>query len=263
MPATRPEQNDYRSPSAADDLSGRLAGIAHTGGHRTLAERAFASLHEAIVTGVLQPGERLPIEELATVLDMSPMPIREALRRLDAAGMVENVPHRGARVTELSIDDLREVYQARLALEPLAIRQAAMRFTDADAKTASDALQRHRTAVRHNDVVAAWRAHTDFHFALYDAAGSRWLIRLVTPLWETSERYRHASSPIAWRLDARQREHDRILEACIAHDPERAAAELHNHLVGTAEHVSSDMGGPQLFELRPVPPAGNGRDVGS
>ena len=54
---------------------------------------------------------------LAEVLEMSPMPIREALRLLDAVGLVENVPHRGARVTELSIADLREVYEARLALD--------------------------------------------------------------------------------------------------------------------------------------------------
>ena len=59
---------------------------------------------------------------------MSPMPIREAVRRLDAAGLVENIPHRGARVTELSVTDLAEVYEARMALEVLAIRRAAERF---------------------------------------------------------------------------------------------------------------------------------------
>ena len=86
----------------ADDRSGR--------GHRTLAEKAFETLHAAIITGQLRPGARLPIEELAEVLEMSPMPIREAVRRLDAAGLVENIPHRGARVTELSVTDLAEVY---------------------------------------------------------------------------------------------------------------------------------------------------------
>src|SRR5450755_3052761 len=97
-------------------------------GHRTLAEKAFETLHGAIITGQLRPGTRLPIEELAEVLEMSPMPIREAVRRLDAAGLVDNIPHRGARVTELSVVDLAEVYEARLALEVLAIRRAAGRF---------------------------------------------------------------------------------------------------------------------------------------
>src|ERR1700691_3303545 len=85
-------------------------------GHRTLAEKAFETLHAAIITARLRVGTRLPIEELAQLLRMSPMPIREAVRRLDAAGLVENIPHRGARVTELSITDLSEVFEARLAL---------------------------------------------------------------------------------------------------------------------------------------------------
>src|ERR1700727_1107831 len=99
--------------------------------HRTLAEKAFDTLHSAIVTGQLRPGARLPIEELAERLEMSPMPIREAVRRLHAAGLVKNIPHRGARVTELSITDLAEVYEARLALEVPAIRHAAEHFSPA------------------------------------------------------------------------------------------------------------------------------------
>ena len=85
--------------------------MAPDGGARTLAERAYSALHDAIITGGLAPGERLPIDRLADDLDMSPMPIREALHRLDSAGLVESVPHRGARVTELSIGDLHEVYE--------------------------------------------------------------------------------------------------------------------------------------------------------
>ena len=232
--------------------SKKLASLSHPRGHRTLAEQAFASLHEAIVTGVLEPGERLPIEELAEVLEMSPMPIREALRRLDAAGLVEHVPHRGARVTELAVDDLREVYTVRLELEPLAVRAAAARFTDDDAETARRALERHLEAVEADRLSDAWTTHTEFHFALYDAADNRWLARLITPLWETSERYRHASGPVEWRLRERHREHEAILDACIAGDPERAARELHNHLARTANDVSERMGGGKLFELLPV-----------
>ena len=92
--------------------------------------------------GDLAPGERLPIEELGVALGMSAMPIREALRRLDAAGLVENIPHRGARVTELSIADLAEVYEARLALEPLAVRRAAERFNAEQAAVADGGSRR-------------------------------------------------------------------------------------------------------------------------
>jgi len=230
----------------------KLSALRAAGGHRTLAERAFATLHEAIVTGVLPPGERLPIEELAEILEMSPMPIREALRLLDSVGLVENIPHRGARVTELSIDDLREVYEARLALEPLAVQHAAERFTDADASLAAERLEAHVRAYRQRDLGPVWSTHTAFHFALYDAAQSRWMHRLIRPLWETSERYRFAMLPVRMNLEQRRLEHERILQACIDHDPATAARELHNHLARTANLIAAQMGGGELFELLPA-----------
>jgi len=228
-----------------------LAALAASGGHRTLAERAFATLHEAIITGVLAPGERLPIEELADVVDMSPMPIREALRLLDSVGLVENIPHRGARVTQLSIDDLHEVYEARLALEPLAIRHAAENFTASDVELAQRCLHEHVEASRGTDLGAVWATHTAFHFALYDAAHSRWMSRLIRPLWETSERYRFAMLPIRASLTKRRDEHELILKACAEHDPDFAARELYNHLSRTANQVATHMGGDELFELLP------------
>jgi DNA-binding GntR family transcriptional regulator len=232
----------------------KLAALRPTGGHRTLAEHAFTTLHEAVVTGVLRPGERLPIEELAEVLEMSPMPIREAVRQLDSVGLVENIPHRGARVTELSIDDLREVYEARLALEPLAVRHAAELFSPADAEFARERLEAHVKAYKSRDLRRIWATHTAFHFALYNAAHSRWMTRLIQPLWETSERYRFAMLPVRMNLDQRRLEHERILEACAAHEPDVSAVELHNHLARTANLIANQMGGNNLFELLPSPP---------
>jgi DNA-binding GntR family transcriptional regulator len=229
-------------------------------GHRTLAEKAFVALHDAIVIGELKPGERLPIEELAEVLDMSPMPVREALRRLDAAGLVENVPHRGARITELSIDDLYDVYQARLALEPLAVEHAARHFSESDAQRGRELLDR-LNALGDSNTPNVWAAHTAFHFALYDAAGSAWLLRLIQPLWESSQRYRLAA-PTKRKLTMRREEHERMLEACIAHRATAARAELHNHLVRTANLVSQAMGGDDLFKPVAVPKARGARASG-
>ena len=231
----------------------KLSALRPAGGHRTLAERSFATLHEAIVTGVLAPGERLPIEELAEILEMSPMPIREALRLLDSVGLVENIPHRGARVTELSIGDLREVYEARLALEPLAVRHAAENFTDEDAEQAAERLAEHVRASKQRALGPIWSTHTAFHFALYEAANSRWMLRLIHPLWESSERYRFAKLPVRLNLDKRRLEHERILQACNDHDPDRASIELHNHLARTANSIAGQMGGgDELFELLPA-----------
>lgn len=222
-------------------------GGAPSRGHRTLAEKAYETLHTAIITGVLRPGTRLPIEELAEQLEMSPMPIREAVRRLDAAGLVDNVPHRGARVTELSVIDLAEVYEVRLALEPLAIRRTAVRFTQAQAAYARTCLDQ-LESMSDETSEATSEAHARFHFAFYDAAESAWLLRLIRPPWQVSERYA-LEWPQVRRLDARAREHREILAACEAHDPERAAQALHDHLTTTANSVARAMGGDPLYRL--------------
>ncbi|MHB1509735.1 MAG: GntR family transcriptional regulator [Acidimicrobiales bacterium] len=226
------------------------------GEHRTLAEKAFSSLHEAILTGALKPGERLPIEEVAELLGMSPMPVREAVRRLDLLGLVQNIPHKGARVTELSMEDLSEIYALRLILEPLAVYRAAEVFDQAD-------LQRAQTAL---DVMNAapdgspdtWRSHSAFHLCLYGAAGSSWLMRLIQPLWESSERYRLAIV-VKPKVAHRRNEHERLLKACVDHEPARAAYELYNHLAITANAQAKAMGGDHLFAIleggswRPAP----------
>jgi DNA-binding GntR family transcriptional regulator len=223
----------------ADDGSNRS--------HRTLAEKAFDTLHQAIITGQLRPGARLPIEELAEVLEMSPMPIREAVRRLDGAGLVENIPHRGARVTQLSITDLAEVYEVRLALEILAIRRAAERF---EAHHEATARQRLQTLNRMSDdnSAATSAGHQAFHFSLYEAADSAWLLRLIRPVWETSERY-CLEVPQSRQLAARRGEHEAILEACVEHDCDGAALALRDHLATTANSISVAMGSAPLFEL--------------
>jgi DNA-binding GntR family transcriptional regulator len=223
----------------AEDGSGR--------GHRTLAEKAFDTLHTAIITGQLRPGTRLPIEELAEVLEMSPMPIREAVRRLDSAGLVENIPHRGARVTELSITDLAEVVDARLALEVLAIRRAAERFDEAHERQARECLIALNSLPDDNSAATS-AAHAAFHFALYEAADSAWLMRLIRPVWETSERY-CLEVPSCRQLVGRRHEHEAILGACVAHDPDRAAISLYDHLATTANSIAVTMGGEKLFAL--------------
>ena len=222
---------------------------------RTLADSAVELLHEAILNGDFAPGERLPIEDLAARLGMSPMPIREALRELDARGLVEHIPHRGARVAEVSVVDLRETYEVRLSLETMAVRQAALNFTESDAEKAASHLKEWRQAKRGGQAVAARIAHTEFHFTLYEAAGSRWLLRSIRPVWKNGERYRLESVDDRATLDERMREHERILSFCVQHKPDEAAVELHNHLVRTANLMAAKLGGSEPFVLLPAPKA--------
>lgn len=214
---------------------------------RTLAEQAAAELQEAILNGELAPGAPLRLEKLARTLDMSPMPVREALRQLEMLGLAEHVPHRGARVSRLSIEDLRDTYEARLPLETLAVRHAAERFGNDDGERCARLLAGHVRAYRSGDDRRGRELHAQFHFAVYAASGSQWLPRLIRPLWENSERYRIASLAARGSLERRRREHERILDACVANDPDAAEQALRAHLVLTANLVAKRMGEPPLF----------------
>ncbi|HSL64266.1 MAG TPA: GntR family transcriptional regulator [Gaiellaceae bacterium] len=214
---------------------------------RTLAERAVADLQESILSGELAPGAPLRLEALAKALDMSPMPIREAIRELERLGLAEHVPHRGARVARLTVEDLRDTYEARLALEGLAVRHAAERCGGGDVALLQRLLDDHVHAYRNGDATAGRTLHAEFHFALYAASGSLWLPRLIRPLWENSERYRIASLRAGRSLERRRGEHQRIVDACAAHDPPAAEAALRAHLVLTANLVARKMGVGPLF----------------
>jgi DNA-binding GntR family transcriptional regulator len=217
------------------------------GPHRTLAERAFNELRAAIVSGELPPGTRLRIHELADSLDMSPMPIREAVRRLEALGLVEHVPHRGARVTVQAPQDLLDLVRARLAVEPAATSLAASGFEDTDRTAAERALAQYRLAAELKDIGAVCEADHDFHFALYQAAGSPWLLRLIRPLWESAERYRRTGAHGAYALSERETEHSIILEACVRHDESAAAESMSRHLKRSANRISAALMGTTLF----------------
>ena len=219
---------------------------------RTLAERAFEALHAAIVNGDIAPGERLRIEKLATMLGMSHLPIREAIRRLESVGLVAHIPHRGASVAALSLEDLRQLYEARLLIEPEIIARAARNFSEEDEAVARAALDRQADAERERAAAEIWAAHTEFHFALYRPSRATWLLYVVQPLWDSSQRYRMTIAPLSSEQRRREahREHKQMLAACAKHDGDAAATILHNHLVKTANLITDQMNGEHVFVLR-------------
>jgi DNA-binding GntR family transcriptional regulator len=220
-----------------------------TSRHRTMAEAALEELREAIILGELVPGAPLRLEDLARSLGMSISPIREAVRQLEALGLAEHVPHHGAKVVALDVDDLRELFEVRLALETLAVRGAARRFGEEDATRARSSLEAWGTARRGNDVREAMRAHTAFHFTIYEAAGSQWLLRLIRPAWDSCERYRPALlSPKGDLQDRHERLDAELLAACEAHDEDRAAAALRAHLELAGEFYAVELGDRGIFE---------------
>jgi DNA-binding GntR family transcriptional regulator len=217
--------------------------------HRTMAEYALEQLREAIILGELPAGTPLRLDELARSLGMSISPIREAVRQLEALGLAKHVPHQGARVLDFDVEELRDLFAIRLALESLAVRRAAERFTDEDAEAALAPLERFDAAAAGEDVRESMRAHTDFHFTLYDASQSSWLVALIRPAWDRSERFRPALLTSKDGPQERHRAYDRaLLDACAAHDPEGAAAVLHDHLELASVIFEHELGGRGIFD---------------
>jgi DNA-binding GntR family transcriptional regulator len=205
--------------------------------HRTMAEVAVEEIREAIIHGELVPGAPLRLEDLARALGMSISPIREAVRRLEALGLAEHVPHHGAKVVALDVDDLRDLFQVRLAIETLAVRRASGCLA---------ALAAARTS---GDVRAAMRAHTEFHFTLYAASGSQWLPRLIRPAWDSCERYRPALFLERGELQDRHQQLDaELLAACAAREADAAADALRRHLELAGSFYARELGDRGIFQ---------------
>jgi DNA-binding GntR family transcriptional regulator len=216
--------------------------------HRTMAEFALDQLREAIILGELPAGTPLRLDELARSLGMSISPIREAVRQLEALGLAKHVPHQGARVLDFDVDDLRDLFVARLAIETIAVRRAAERFTEADSATARRHLDRLDAAHAAGDIRETMRAHTDFHFTFYEAAQSSWLLALIRPCWDRAERFRPALLSPARGLQDRHRALDgQLLDACVAHEPCAAASIWHDHLELASALFETELGGEGIF----------------
>jgi DNA-binding GntR family transcriptional regulator len=216
--------------------------------HRTMAEAALERLREAIILGELTPGTPLRLEDLARSLGTSISPIREAVRQLEARGLAEHVPHHGAKVVALDIEELRELFSIRLALESMAVRRAAELFTADDERAACEHLAELDRARQAHDARAAMRAHTAFHFALYEAARSGWLLRIIRPAWDSCERYRPVLLGAGGSPQDRHAELDReLLQSCVARDPDRAAAALHAHLELATDIYAVELAGRSVF----------------
>lgn len=198
--------------------------------HVTVAEAATTALFNAIVDGTLAPGTHLRLKDLAEQFGLSMMPMREAVRRLEALGLVELEPHRGAFVRPKTLADLQSTYATRRLLEGEAAAQAAEAFTEAEASLARRALDDLDRCLAAGDTEHARDAHERFHFTIYHASASPWLVRSITPLWRNAERYRLESLRPASLAKRRAREHDAILAAVVAGDAEAARKRMDEHL---------------------------------
>jgi DNA-binding GntR family transcriptional regulator len=224
---------------------------------RTRVEFAAEWLRENILSGELVPGERIPLDPIAERLDMSLIPVREALRTLASEGLVIQLPHRGYVVTPLSVDDVLDSYRLRVLIEPLSVRLAVPRLTPADIAALRNELEWLGRAFREGDWASHRIHHRNFHFGIYERCGSVWLVRFSEMLWLNTQRYQRLTTQIKGELEERQREHERILDACERDDAEQASELMHDHLSRAGQKIRDFLEQNEHVLARPGESAAN------
>lgn len=193
-------------------------------------------LREAITTGHLRASEPLPQDEIAAQLDVSHIPVREALRQLQSEGLVTYQANRGATVSALSPGEIREIYEIRAILESAAVRRAASHLT-ADH---FDRAERMLDLAEADQDGAAWGSHdVDFHQLIYDLDQRPQMRDLIEGLLRRVDRYWLIQGLMLRHRATFEREHRALLAALRERDADRAAQVLEAHLAGAAALLAS------------------------
>jgi DNA-binding GntR family transcriptional regulator len=188
-----------------------------------LRDDVYVRLRDAIVGGVLEPGEQLRDADLAAWLGVSRTPVREALLRLQQGGLVVARPGRSTTVATLDVRAIRDAQAVVASMHELAVRQAVAQLTDADLDRMREANARFADALRADDVDAALAADDDFHAVPVASAANealRSVLEQFTPSLRRLERLRFGS--LSGRGSVAL--HDRLVERCAAGDVAGAAA---------------------------------------
>jgi DNA-binding GntR family transcriptional regulator len=191
-------------------------------------------LREAITTGHLRANQPLPQDEIAAQLNVSHIPVREALRQLQSEGLVTYQPNRGAQVSALGPDEIREIYEIRALLETAAIRRAVPRLSVAELQRAAAIL----TAAEATADGAEWGSlDVEFHELIYRLDDRPRLRELIDGLLRRVDRYWLILGLMLTHREEFEREHRALLESVEARDADRAAALLGRHLAGAANRL--------------------------
>jgi DNA-binding GntR family transcriptional regulator len=199
----------------------------------TTAAWILENLRTAILQGTLEAHSLIRQDEIAAAYGVSRMPVREAVRALEAEGLVIARPNRGSFVAPLDPEDAAEIFDIRASLEALALRRSIPRMDEAKKKAAVDAL----AALEQASPEDASRRHREFHLSLYACAGER-LLRLIGQHIDAAERYLRLEATIVGTIDEDRYEHRALLDATLAGDIRGATRLIERHVAGTGREIS-------------------------
>lgn len=198
--------------------------------HRTLSAAIVDELRRAILCGTYAAGTQLRQDALAEAYGVSRIPVREALFQLEAEGLVRMVPQKGAIVSELSLDEINDVFELRAILEPRLLVRSADAFTDADFTKLDDIQARFVAATTARDVSNFGVLNAEFHLALYAHAVLPRTQGIVVSLLQTSDRYTRVQLSSREAMAVAVREHAELITLCRARDVAGACALLKSHI---------------------------------
>jgi DNA-binding GntR family transcriptional regulator len=204
-------------------------------------------LREEILSGRIAPGERIRQEEVASRFGASRLPVREALRILEAEGLTEHETHKGARVPKLGTHEVDVVYQMRERLEPLALAESLPHLTEDDLLRLESMQERIESSTGIDEFLVLDR---EFHLLTYGGCGIEQLSAMVVRLWNTTQHYRrtfmHLTEPSRrWVVNA---EHRLILNAVQRRDAVDGERYLSGHIRRTRIELSKH---PEVFGETP------------
>jgi DNA-binding GntR family transcriptional regulator len=180
----------------------------------------------------------MTLADLSGELGLSHMPVREALLRLEREGLLMSEPHKGMRVVPLSLKDAQEIFEIRCELEGLSAYKAAQ-VADADVVQDLRAINSDfAEAYRRQDFTAMGSANWLLHRRILQSAGSAQLTRVLEDHWTASQRYRSGYQLIPGRAKLTIVEHDAIIDAIAARDPEQARSAARAHIQKAGDELS-------------------------
>ncbi len=198
------------------------------------SEAVREALRDAILSGVLPPGERLNLDEVAEEFGVSRMPVRDAVRQLETEGLLKVFPYKGVEVSTLSTGEIEELFTLRSALEQVAIGRAVPRLS---AETIDDMRRILEEIDGLEDRTTRWlELNAAFHHALNAACGWPRLLEMIDTLRSNADRYVRSYVTNAG-LSVSQQQHWALLHACEAGDAAKAKQVIDAHLMGTANSL--------------------------
>lgn len=212
--------------------------------NRTLADRVCQQIITAIVKGEIPTGSKISEPELARTYGISRGPLREAMGRLESLRLIERKPHIGARVVQLSVKELLEIYRVREALEGMACRLAALMMPQEEIDSLRVLLDQHQQNIEQQEGQAYFQKEgdLDFHYRIVMASGNSKLQELLAAdLYHLVRMYRYQFSLSSSRPTLALREHHQILDAIEARDEELAELLMRRHISASRRNIESKL----------------------